>query len=94
MRPEKIEALPAQCAAELGLPAAIVIGVMETGDIIINAHGLNHVATVQALAVGIHAILSDHDKAVLAGAAGPEAQARFESYEGVRCIETEADADA
>lgn len=82
---DRINDLPEECAKALGLPGAIVIGVMASGDIVIHFHGIDsHMDAVQKLAVAIHAVMGDHDRAVLNGAAGAEAQARFRDYEDRR----------
>jgi len=65
------------CALATNQPSAIVISVAANGDIGIEVHGLNHQRATLALATAIHAVLSQHDAQVLAGAAGSEAQARF-----------------
>ncbi len=77
---EKIETLPELAAKELGLPGAIVIGVMEDGSIIVKGHGITLADQVTALAVSIHAVLSEHDRLVLSGEAGEAAQAKFERF--------------
>jgi hypothetical protein len=81
---EKINALPAIAAKELGVPAAIVIGVLPDGGIIMNGHGLNHARTVEHLANAIHATLCQHDQLVRQGAAGVERQAIAEAYDRAR----------
>lgn len=82
MHLDKIDLLPAYAAAELGTPGAIVIGVLPDGGIVINAHGIfSHKRTVEALSIGIHAVLKQHDEAVRAGRAGAEAQERQQRYE-------------
>lgn len=78
---EKLETLPRDVADELGLPAAIVIGVDEHGSIVVHSHGINHAETVRCLSVAIHAVLTQHDELVLQGAAGPEAQRRAQYHQ-------------
>ena len=74
---EKGPTLAEWAAFVSGQPSAIIVAVAENGDIRIETHNLNHQRATLALATAIHAVLSQHDAAVLAGAAGPEAQSRF-----------------
>lgn len=81
---EKINALPSIVAKELGVDAAIVIGILPDGGIVINGCGLNHARTVEHLANAIHATLCQHDQLVRQGAAGAERQAIAEAYDRAR----------
>ena len=85
--PLSIENAPAVVAIGLQLPGAIVIGRHANGDIIVNfTEGLDHRTVVEALSVAIHAVMSEHDRQILAGRAGAAAQKRFEdlrNFQGV-----------
>jgi hypothetical protein len=54
--------------------AAVVLVQDGDGKIGMVSHGVNHAEAVNLLSTGIHLALTDHDKHVLAGAAGADAQ--------------------
>lgn len=84
--PLSIENAPDVLAVGLSVPGAMVIGRHANGDIILNFTGMDHRTAVEALAVAIHAVMSEHDRQVLQGRAGAAAQKRFEdlrNHQGV-----------
>lgn len=84
--PLTIENAPDVLAVALKLPAAMVIGRHANGDVIVNFSGMDHRSAVEALAVAIHAVMSEHDRQILEGRAGAAAQKRFEElrkFQGV-----------
>lgn len=66
---------PEKLCEEHGLLACVVVVQLPDGSFSMAAHGMNHFAVNHALSLGIHMNLTDHDRQVIAGAAGPEAQA-------------------
>ena len=61
---------------KLEAKGALVIVQDQNGVLGLSCHGINHAEAVNLLASAIHMVLGEHDKAVLAGAAGEEAQKR------------------
>lgn len=79
MTPMTVDDAAEIVAAQLGCHGAIVIPVNADGTIVVcTTPNLNHAAAVQHLAVGIHAVLSDHDHRVMKGEAGDAARDLFE----------------
>ena len=60
---------------KLSARAVLLIVVTQDGAISLSADGANHALANDMLCRGIHLNLQQHDAAVLAGAAGEEAQA-------------------
>lgn len=62
-------------AKRLDAPRVLILTQESDGSTVLYTHGfLSHAQINNVLSVGIHANLSDHDRFVLAGAAGEEAQ--------------------
>lgn len=76
--PLTLDNAPDFVAMGIGVPFAIVIGRLPNGDIMVNHNLPEHRQVVEALAVAIHAVMSQHDEQILAGRAGAAAQKRFE----------------
>lgn len=72
--PEKIGDLTGELCDRLQVAGVIVVTREYDGKIGMASRGLNHMKANELLSVAIHLNLSDHDRHVLAGAAGPEAQ--------------------
>ena len=67
-----------------GLPGAIVVMRQPNGSYTLSVYGMSHAEGVDALAVGIHMVLAEHDKRVLAGDAGPQAQQLAEAIQALQ----------
>lgn len=65
---------------KLSAHAVLLLVVTQDGAISLSGHGVNHAAANEMLSRGIHLNYQQHDAAVLAGAAGEEAQ------EAARCL--------
>lgn len=59
---------------KLSAHAVLMLVVTKDGAIALTAHGANHAMANEMLSRGIHLNYQQHDAAVLAGAAGEEAQ--------------------
>ncbi len=71
---------PARICEEHGLRAAVVVVALPDGSYSIAATAnCGHAEVNHMLSLGIHMNLTDHDRQVLAGAAGPEAKAQAEA---------------
>jgi len=63
-----------EIAKDFGTVGAVILLLSPNGAIYFSGHGVNHKQANEMLSLGIHANLTQHDKLVLAGGAGQEAQ--------------------
>lgn len=73
---------PEVLAGELRVPGVLVLAVNEDGSVSINSYGLNHRAAIDALAIGIHAVMCQHNDMVRDGYAGEAARDLFDKLQG------------
>jgi hypothetical protein len=69
---------PELLASAFRVPGVLILAVNDDGSVSVNSHGLNHRGALDALTIGIHAVMCQHDEMVAKGMAGEAARDLFE----------------